>query len=75
MVAKGAEYYEIERSFNNKDFTTVCVVFPATAGEIMRNGIAMKDKVTDTAKTIYYRLKKVNGDTVEYSGSKNIMLQ
>jgi hypothetical protein len=70
------EYYEIERSADNKTFTTVGVLFPATEEEMpMRNGLALKDKVADNHTTYYYRLKKVSGENVTYSYVKTIALK
>jgi type II secretory pathway component PulC len=75
LVAEGTEYYEIERSENNKDFATVCVVFPAGKEDAIKNAMAMKDKIKTAAKTFYYRLKKITGDVVSYSTVKSIQLQ
>lgn len=74
LVAKGNEYYEIERSSDNQDFKAVCLVFPATPGEMMRNGISLKDKIAEQ-KIVYYRLKKVSGNEITYTEAKAITLQ
>ncbi len=73
LEATGTEYYEIERSENNAEFKTIGIVFPATASEKMRNGISLKDNVA-SQKVMYYRLKKVNGNTVTYTEAKAISL-
>lgn len=73
LVAADKEYYEIERSSDNHVFTTVCLVFPATANEQMRNGISLKEKVAEH-QTFYYRLKKVSGNEVTYTEAKSIKL-
>jgi predicted carbohydrate-binding protein with CBM5 and CBM33 domain len=75
LVAEGTEYYEVERSENNKDFRTVCVMFPATKEEAMKNALALKDKINNGGKTFYYRLKKVNGENISYSNTQTIELK
>jgi len=74
LVAAGSEYYEIERSSDNHEFKAVCLLFPATADQQMRNGISLKDKISEQ-KVVYYRLKKVSGDNVTYTEAKAITLQ
>jgi predicted small secreted protein len=74
LTASNTEYYEIERSADNKSFKTVCMVFPANANEAMRNSIDMKDKVSGQA-VVYYRLKKVSGNDITYTEAKTITLQ
>jgi hypothetical protein len=74
LTASNTEYYEIERSADNKSFKTVCVVFPAATGETMRNSIDMKDKVSEQT-VVYYRLKKVSGNDISYTEAKTITLQ
>jgi hypothetical protein len=74
LVASGSEYYEIERSSDNHDFKAVCLVFPATAGQQMRNGIDLKDKIAEQ-KVVYYRIKKISGNEITYTEAKAITLQ
>lgn len=74
LVASGSDYYEIERSSDNHDFKAVCLVFPAAAGQQMRNGIDLKDKIAEQ-KVVYYRLKKISGNEITYTEAKAITLQ
>jgi hypothetical protein len=74
LQAADKEYYEIERSSDNVSFKTVGIVFPASAAEQMRNGISLKDNVSEQ-KTVYYRLKKITGELVSYTETKTITLQ
>jgi hypothetical protein len=77
QASNTSEYFEIERSVDNKTFTTVGVLFATTAEEQpMRNGLALKDKPAQkTTGTVYYRIKTVSGNQVSYSQVKTVTLQ
>lgn len=61
VVSLQTEYYIIERSYNNKDFKTIAVLFPFEQSETIK-AIQLKDKIKEGTKTVYYRIQKVEND-------------
>lgn len=63
-------HFELERSFNNKDFSTTAVILGAKSSNGTRNNYEYTDKSTElsTAKVAYYRLKQIDKDgAITYS--------
>jgi hypothetical protein len=62
LICKETEYFELERSIDNKQFHTVSVIFAVTEKDNFKADVVLKDKLKVPTKTIYYRLKKVSAD-------------
>ncbi len=65
FVAAVNETYEIQRSYNNKNFKTVAVVFGSDDAASLP-AMKLNDKVDTKVNTIYYRVIKLgnNGSSV-----------
>jgi hypothetical protein len=68
-------YYGIERSYDNKEFTQVALLFPGEEASVINNN-AYKDPIKNTATSvIYYRLKLVDkGGRYKYSETRTVHL-
>lgn len=63
-------HFELERSFNNKDFSTVAVILGAKSSNGTSNIYEYSDKSPEltSAKVAYYRLKQIDKDgAITYS--------
>ena len=56
---ENVNYYGIERSYDNKEFDQVALMFPAEDPAAVNN-YPYKDPITNTPSVIYYRLKMVD---------------
>jgi hypothetical protein len=67
------QYFELEKSYDNKTFTTICVLMPFESNDATKL-ITIKDNVTKKNKKIYYRLKKVQDNNLTYTAQQSIKL-
>jgi hypothetical protein len=75
LICDATEYFELERSTDNKNFTTASVIFAVTDKDSFTSAVVLKDKVKENTKTVYYRLKKVSGgNKVIYYAACSIQL-
>ena len=69
-VQANFNHYEVERSFDNKNFKTVAMVMDGFETADAQKAFMFKDQKSALQgnQTVYYRMKQVNMDgTVEYS--------
>jgi hypothetical protein len=65
------ESFEIERSYDNRNFHTVAMVFAYEADDCFKP-LQLKDKIAKNSKKVYYRVKKVENETASYILTKSI---
>jgi hypothetical protein len=66
-------YFELEKSYDNKTFTTVCVLMPFEDATIIKP-ILLKDKVTTGSTTVYYRIKQIKDNNITYTAKEEVKL-
>lgn len=69
------DHFEVERSFDQKDFKTIALVFGAEGNVSTSSDYSFHDKLKDISshKVVYYRLKQIDFDgRVIYSASKMV---
>ncbi len=72
LISVNGEYYELEKSTDNKNFKTVTIIFPFDNTDNINTPVVLKDKVTTA--TTYYRLKCINNNSITYTQLKGITL-
>ncbi len=73
ITNNAAQYFEIEKSYDNVNFTTVCVLMPFDASNDNKT-LSIKDTINKGNKKIYYRLKKVQDNNLTYTAQQTIQL-
>jgi hypothetical protein len=63
--------YEIEKSVDNKNFTTAFLIFADENGKTL----SIKDQPKTGTKKMYYRIKKTTNNTTQYSETIQIALR
>ena len=60
----GSNYFEVERSFDQSDFSTVGIILGAQSGNATSSQYSFKDGAPELLNhtVIYYRLKQVSPD-------------
>ncbi len=71
-------YFELQRSFDGKNFVTVALIFSSTLEESVKNEGIFKDNacILKKKKVVYYRMKQIdtNGN-LSYSPVINVKLK
>jgi antitoxin component YwqK of YwqJK toxin-antitoxin module len=74
LFTSNNESYEIEKSYDNKNFKTVAMVFAFEKNEFSQS-FQLKDKISKGNKKVYYRIKKVVNETVTYVMTQKIAVK
>ncbi len=75
LVTKSNETLEIQKSYNNKTFTAVAILFTEDNNATIQS-VKITDKIkTEKNVTVYYRVVKVNNETAVKIMSNSIALK
>jgi hypothetical protein len=69
-----SEYYQLEKSYDNKTFSTVCILMPFDETDIIKP-IVIKDKIKEENTKIYYRIIKVEQNKYTCTAINNIEIK